>query len=162
MNFMSLNKKIVCAFAMAVAFSACSKKTKDAGDSADNSATSALDANAPGTPIPELGTILFAYDSFALSSQAKSQLNTNAQWLKSNASRAVQVEGHCDERGTEEYNLALGDRRSSSVKEYLISQGVAASQLSSISYGEERPADPGHDESAWSRNRRASFVSAGN
>jgi peptidoglycan-associated lipoprotein len=68
------------------------------------------------------------------------------------------IEGHCDERGSEKYNLALGDRRANSTKEFLVGQGIAATRIETVSYGEERPFDPGHDEGAWAKNRRAHFV----
>ncbi len=112
-----------------------------------------------GSPIPELNAVLFAYDSFALSAQAKTDLNQHADWMKANPARSIQIEGHTDERGTTEYNLALGERRSGAVRDYLVGKGIPASQLSTISYGEERPAAQGSDESAWAKNRRAEFVS---
>jgi peptidoglycan-associated lipoprotein len=76
----------------------------------------------------------------------------------SNAQKVIAIEGHCDERGTEEYNIALGERRANSAKRYLINLGVKSGQLSTISYGEERPADPGQNEGAWAKNRRGAFV----
>ena len=85
----------------------------------------------------------------------RSILDTNARFMENNPSLLVQIEGHCDERGTVEYNIALGHRRSQAVKDYLVSLGVDASRIDTVSYGEERPADSGHDESAWSKNRRA-------
>ena len=78
--------------------------------------------------------------------------------MKANPSARVQIEGHCDERGTIECNMALGDKRANASRNYLAKLGVAKSRMDIISYGEERPADPGHDEGAWSRNRRAQFV----
>lgn len=135
----------------------CSKK--DVVEEGDGSASADLNAGGAGQPIPELGTVYFEYDSFNLTSQARGALNANADWLKANSGRNVQIEGHCDERGTEEYNLALGDRRAAAVRDYLIGRGVPASQLSTISYGEQRPAVMGSDESAWSQNRRGVFVS---
>jgi peptidoglycan-associated lipoprotein len=105
-----------------------------------------------------LGTIFFAYDSSELSDTALRTLRGNAEQLKANAQIDVVVEGHCDERGTIEYNLALGERRASSVRDYLTSLGVARNRIRVITYGEERPVDPGHTEAAWSKNRRAQFV----
>ena len=102
--------------------------------------------------------VYFAYDSFTLSEEAKSVLNQKATWLSKHADVSTQIEGHCDERGTTAYNLALGERRANTVKEYLVALGVNARRLSTISYGEESPADPGHTEAAWARNRRAHFV----
>jgi len=100
----------------------------------------------------------FAYDSFTLSEEAKSILAQKATWLTENPQAPVKIEGHCDERGTTAYNLALGERRANVVKEYLVALGIRPSQLSTISYGEEFPLDPGHHEEAWARNRRAHFV----
>ena len=100
----------------------------------------------------------FAFDSFTLSEEARTILEQKASWLTSNAHMATQIEGHCDERGTTAYNLALGERRANAVKQYLMALGVQASRLSTISYGEEAPLDPGHNEQAWARNRRAHFV----
>ncbi|MGE0085508.1 MAG: peptidoglycan-associated lipoprotein Pal [Desulfococcaceae bacterium] len=102
--------------------------------------------------------IYFAFDQSALSSEAQSILQQKAQWLQSRPDMSFTIEGHCDERGTTEYNLALGDRRAESAKAFLVNLGISASRITTVSYGEERPADPGHDESAWSRNRRAHFV----
>jgi peptidoglycan-associated lipoprotein len=103
----------------------------------------------------------FAFDSFLLDDEAKTVLEKKASWLKSNPSAAVKIEGHCDERGTTAYNLALGERRANAAKQYLTALGVPASRLSTISYGEESPLDPGHNESAWARNRRAHFAVTG-
>lgn len=100
----------------------------------------------------------FAFDSFFLDTEAERILEQKAAWLQDNAGVSVQVEGHCDERGTSAYNLALGERRANAVQQYLTVLGVDPGRLSTISYGEEQPLDPGHDEAAWSRNRRAHFV----
>ena len=102
-----------------------------------------------------LKDIYFAFDSYKLDATAKATMVSNAEWLKANESTSVQVEGHCDERGTNEYNMALGERRANAVIDYLVRQVVARSQVEGVSYGEERPASMGHDESAWSLNRRA-------
>ena len=101
--------------------------------------------------------IYFAFDSAALSAMAQDTLKRKAAWLRDNAGVAVTIEGHCDERGTNEYNLALGERRADSARAYLVDLGISASRLSTISYGEERPLDPGHDEEAWAKNRRGQF-----
>ena len=103
-------------------------------------------------------TIYFAYDSSELTDAARSTLKANADVLKQHAQINVAIEGHCDERGTIEYNLALGERRAASVRDYLTSLGLARNRMRVITYGEERPVDPGHSESAWSKNRRAAFV----
>ena len=104
-----------------------------------------------------LSTVYFAFDSSELSSSAVATLRTNAEWLEAHATFSVVVSGHCDERGTIEYNLALGERRASSVRDYLTSLGVQRNRVRIVTYGEERPASPGHSEAAWSQNRRAEF-----
>jgi len=105
-----------------------------------------------------LGTVYFAYDSYDLSPTSLATLRENAETLKAYASYGVALEGHCDERGTIDYNLALGEKRASSVRDYLVSLGVQRSRVRIITYGEERPVDPGHTEAAWSKNRRAEFL----
>jgi peptidoglycan-associated lipoprotein len=102
--------------------------------------------------------IYFEFDSDVLTAEAQAILMRKAEYLQKNPGRRVTVEGHCDERGTTEYNLALGDRRALSVKKYLENLGVAASRMTPVSFGEERPLDPGHDEAAWAQNRRAQFI----
>ncbi len=109
-------------------------------------------------PSTVLSPVYFDFDRFNLSDETRSTLGNNAEWIKSHPGTSVQVEGHCDERGTEEYNLALGEKRATAAKAYLVSLGVDESQVYTISYGEERPEDAGHDESAWSKNRRAAFM----
>jgi peptidoglycan-associated lipoprotein len=102
--------------------------------------------------------VFFAYDSSAVSSSAADILDTQAAWLKKNKNVNIVVQGHCDERGTREYNLALGERRANAVKKYLVSQGVAADRITVISYGKERPAVLGNNETAWAQNRRGVTV----
>jgi peptidoglycan-associated lipoprotein len=111
-----------------------------------------------GEASTDLKTVQFAFDSYALDGTARGVLKTNAKWLKDNGAATVQIEGHCDERGTTEYNLALGERRANAARTYLQKLGIDKSRISVISYGKERPVDPGHDESAWARNRRDAFV----
>jgi peptidoglycan-associated lipoprotein len=105
-----------------------------------------------------LGDVFFEFDSADLSSDAEQQLKDNADWLKGNSPKSVMIEGHCDERGTSEYNLALGDRRAKSAKEFLTRLGIGASRLETISYGEERPFALDHNDEAWAKNRRDHFV----
>jgi peptidoglycan-associated lipoprotein len=105
-----------------------------------------------------LKDIYFAFDQFDLSDEARRILTENAKILLAHPNLVVQVEGHCDERGSSEYNLALGEKRAVSAKLYLIRLGVKGNRLSTISYGEEMPADPGHTEAAWAKNRRCHFV----
>lgn len=104
--------------------------------------------------------IFFATDSSVVDSEGQAALDKQAVWLKGNTSVNVTVEGHADERGTREFNIALGERRATAAKNYLVGQGVPASRISTISYGKERPAVTGNDESAWSQNRRAVTVVA--
>ncbi len=108
--------------------------------------------------VSSLQTVHFAYDSAELDDEARAVLDQNARWLLANPQVEIQIEGHCDERGTVEYNLMLGERRARSVKAYLVSRGVPASMLHTISYGEERPVDPRRTEAAFSLNRRAQFL----
>lgn len=103
-------------------------------------------------------TVYFAFDDYTLNMDAQQRLQGMADHLKNSQNAVVQIEGHCDERGSIEYNLALGERRAQSVKNYLVQLGVDAARLSTISYGEEKPATDGHDETAWSKNRRAEFT----
>lgn len=102
--------------------------------------------------------IYFEFDSAALTPSAVAVLKEKAAWLQDRPEVDVLIEGHCDERGTNEYNLALGERRAQSAKAFLVNMGIASSRLTTVSYGEERPLDPGHDEAAWAKNRRAQFV----
>jgi peptidoglycan-associated lipoprotein len=102
--------------------------------------------------------VLFAYNSFTLTEEAKELLAQKAQWMVQHPEVTVQLEGHCDERGTVAYNLALGERRANAVRQYMTALGVSAARITTISYGEEFPLDPGHDEGAWARNRRAHFA----
>lgn len=163
--------RIISTLALALVVGACSskKKTEDGSETVSPGAG----ANTPvveNTPmnfdvggsdsgrINGLSSINFDYDRAALSADAKEKLKANAEWLKSNANTTVQIEGHCDSRGTIEYNLALGERRAQSVRSYLIGLGVPGSRLNIISYGEERPLARGDSESDWAKNRRANFV----
>lgn len=100
-------------------------------------------------------TVHFALDQYDIDPQARAILDSQAQWLTANPNTRITIEGHCDERGTREYNLALGDRRANAAKNYLAARGVAASRITTISYGKERPIALGSDESSWAQNRRA-------
>jgi peptidoglycan-associated lipoprotein len=105
-----------------------------------------------------LKDIHFEFDRYDLTGEARQTLTENAKIVSNHPSLKIQIEGHCDERGSNEYNLALGERRATSAKLYLIKLGVPENRLSTISYGEERPLDPGHNEEAWAKNRRCHFV----
>lgn len=102
--------------------------------------------------------VYFEFDKATLTPDARESLIQNGEWLRTNQDVKIVIEGHCDERGTNEYNLALGDRRAETVKIFLTDLGVHASRLTTISYGEEQPANPNHTESAWAQNRRAHFL----
>ena len=103
----------------------------------------------------------FGFDESTLSSEAQAALSASADWMKKNGQYNLLVEGHCDERGTEQYNLALGDKRANIAKEYLVTLGVEGGRIRTVSYGEERPFDGGHDEGSWAKNRRAHLVLVG-
>jgi peptidoglycan-associated lipoprotein len=102
--------------------------------------------------------IYFAFDSAVLSDQAQEILNSNADYMRTNPGVRVTVEGHCDERGTNAYNIALGERRAESVKNFFVDLGISAKRLNTTSYGEERPIAMGQNEASWAKNRRAQFV----
>lgn len=120
----------------------------------------AFPANQEQDRLRDMHTVFFYFDKSELTPEAKAVLNTDAAWMKANPTVRVRVEGHCDERGTNEYNLALGSRRALQVRDYLVSQGVPAAMLEPISYGEEMPLKLGHDEAAWRMNRRVQFSPA--
>jgi peptidoglycan-associated lipoprotein len=105
-----------------------------------------------------LKDIHFGFDRYDLTPKAREILSQNAELLLKHSPVEIQIEGHCDERGTIEYNLALGERRSNSAKQYLMSLGVSRDRIGTISYGEEMPVDPRHNEEAWAKNRRAHFI----
>jgi peptidoglycan-associated lipoprotein len=111
-----------------------------------------INKNSPFQPV------FFALDSSDVDSLAQQALNANAEILKKYSTWVITIEGHADERGTAEYNLALGERRALSARTYLVSLGISADRLRTVSYGKEFPFDPGHDEAAWEKNRRAQFV----
>ena len=102
--------------------------------------------------------VYFAFDSSTLDDTAQMVLRAKADYMKKYPDVSVTIEGHCDERGTNAYNLALGDRRAESTKAFLVDLGIDGGRMGTVSYGEERPVDPGHDEEAWAKNRRAHFV----
>ena len=105
-----------------------------------------------------LQVVPFAYDQHLLSEEARDIIAANAALLKGAGKVKFQLAGHCDERGSDQYNIALGERRAEAVKAYLLELGIAAGQMETVSFGEERPLDAGHDESAWLKNRRVEFI----
>ena len=145
------------------------KKADDAKKSAEAKAAAAASdmkskekaAAVPAKDLYELADINFDYDKFSLRDEARGILNKHADWLNRNNDVLLAVEGHCDERGTAEYNLALGERRANAAAKFLIDNGVDAKRIKTISYGEELPLDPGHNEEAWAKNRRAHLVASG-
>lgn len=129
--------------------------------SADSVESTPMSFDAAGSDsgkIPGLETVHFEYDKSSISAENKRILQGNSDWIKKNTNYKVQIEGHCDSRGTIEYNLALGERRANAVKAYLVSLGVPAARLSVISYGKEKPIEAGETESAHVKNRRANFL----
>ena len=127
-------------------------KTEKSGGSLDDLQKGGTAASGP------LKDVFFAYDRFDLSPDARSILKANSDWLKANPAAQVQIEGHCDERGTVEYNLALGSKRAQASKDYLETLGIPANRLSMISYGEEIPVCRENGDSCWEKNRRARFI----
>ncbi len=105
-----------------------------------------------------LNSIYFDFNKYGLSETSRSSLVKNADLLRKDSSEKIRIEGNCDERGSDEYNLALGEKRAKAAMEYLVTMGIPADRLSVISYGKEKPADPGHNEAAWAKNRRDDFV----
>ncbi len=105
-----------------------------------------------------LAAVYFDFDKFSVRNDMVSRLQDDAKWLKDNAKAKIRIEGNCDERGSNEYNLALGERRANSAKEYLTNLGIAPDRLETLSYGEEKPLALGHNEEAWGENRRTHFV----
>lgn len=142
---------------LALALSGCSAKKKGTSSSAGGE-TGYDDKRTGGIGLGLLERIYFDFDRAELTSDAKDTLKANAEVIKDNPKMRVLVEGHCDERGTNEYNVALGERRARTVVDYLVANGVGRSKLEMKSWGEERPIDSGRDEAAYSRNRRGEFV----
>ncbi|WP_397543579.1 peptidoglycan-associated lipoprotein Pal [Roseovarius salis] len=159
----NLSKLIIMTAALSLA--ACSNSARFGNDAGAASSASAA-AGDPSSPVyfqEAVGDrVLFEVDQSTLTSSARATLDQQAEWLMTNSDYNAVIEGHADERGTREYNLALGARRANSVQEYLVSQGVAASRLEIVSYGKERPIEICSEESCYSRNRRAvTVISAG-
>lgn len=122
---------------------------------ADVRPETSAEAKVPGMALKD---IYFDFDQSGIREDSKKLLNENIEWLRKNPAGKVTIEGHCDERGSSEYNLALGERRARATRDYLMAAGVGANRISTISFGKERPFVLGHDDSAWKWNRRAHFV----
>jgi peptidoglycan-associated lipoprotein len=158
------SKPILIAAALALA--ACGNTARYGGDGATANGAASASASDPASPVyfeEAVGDrVVFEVDQSTLTSQARATLDAQAEWLMRNSDYDAVIEGHADERGTREYNLALGARRANSVQEYLVSRGVANSRLEVVSYGKERPIALCSDESCYARNRRAvTVISAG-
>lgn len=153
--------------AISIALAGCSSKGSGAGDEglseSDLAGQEGRYGNG-GIPSAEgeglFKDIRFDYDTFKINDQGRQNIEYNAEVVRKNSGIRVTLEGHCDERGTAEYNLALGDKRAKAVKSVLVSYGIPGSQLETISYGKEIPLDPGHSESAYAKNRRVHFAAS--
>ncbi len=143
---------------LVLTMAACSKTSKSGSGMAEDSGLGEGNIPVASEGSSDLPDIHFEFDSAALSSRAQSLLSSNGKWLMNNTGKKIVLEGHCDERGTREYNMALGERRARAAYDYLRSLGVASQQLSTISYGEELPLDTASTETAWSKNRRVHFA----
>jgi len=128
---------------------------QSAQDAANSAATAAIKEYAKSD------RVFFDYDKSDVKADAAATVGLWAAWLKTNPATIVTVEGHCDERGTREYNLGLGERRASAVKDALVAAGVSANRVNTVSYGKEKPANAGHDDSAWAENRRGVILVTG-
>jgi len=167
-------RQIISFLAIAVlvtGLTACDPKNKDAGNVTTggemNTTTQQTMTTDPNGPTPgsqqdlvvNVGDrIFFGYDQYDLTSEARATIERQSQWMKQYPSVSIMVEGHADERGTREYNIALGEKRASAVRNYLIANGVEPSRLQTISYGKERPAVMGAEETSWAQNRRGVLV----
>ena len=172
-------KHVISLLAVMVLVVGCSSKPKDtasmnasgdlsASDHAPITGMEGVDSTAAtGGPVPgsqqdlvvNVGDrVFFDYDKYDLKGEARTTVEHQAQWLKTYPNLKITVEGHCDERGTREYNLALGEKRAMSVRNYLIAMGVDASRIQTVSYGKERPAVLGADDASWAQNRRGVTV----
>jgi len=179
MKHMKMGMVLVLLAIVAVMFSACATcKTKKANNVEEEKISQPAAMTEPAKIAPDtsgvdettistasvltvgdkLDPIYFDFDSYNLKDLSRDQLAKNAQWIKNNPGAVVRIEGNCDERGSNEYNLALGERRAASAKKYLVYQGISPNQLETISYGEEKPVCGGHYEGCWWKNRRDDFV----
>ncbi len=168
---------LVTTFAAALLLAACSTPSEEGGSTAGGGSSGTGATTQQATPAPEAETIpgpgagtqeeltvevgdrvFFDFDKYNIRADQRGTVEALAAWLDTNPSVTLSIEGHCDERGTREYNLALGERRANSVRDYLVALGINPGRLSTVSYGEERPAVLGSNDSAWAQNRRGVFV----
>lgn len=165
-----MRMKIAALMIAALALAACETPLGDKGAATGTGSGSGAEVasrSLSGGPVPgsqadlavSVGDrVFFAFDKYDLSADARGTLEQQAEWLERNSSVTVSIEGHTDERGTREYNLALGERRANSMRDYLVALGVNANRVKTISYGKERPVDPASGGEAWSKNRRGVVV----
>ncbi len=170
---LNLGLKFVSMIAALTLVAACETAPQDSGDSSGGGASTSASTSGSGSSATSGGTatsvqpgsqedlvlnvgdrVFFGFDQYNMTAEARSTAQRQAAWLKANPTVTVTIEGHADERGTREYNLALGERRATAVKNYLVTLGVSSSRVATISYGKERPVALGHNEEAWSQNRR--------
>ncbi len=155
-------QRLLTIFSVAFLFSACETAPKNAGGGSGSSASGSSSSASQMTTQDKLAqvgnTVFFGFDSAELSSEAKTTLDNQSSFLNLNPTLVVVVEGHADERGTREYNLALGDRRAVAVRDYLLAKGLNAARVRTVSYGKERPSVSGSAENSWAQNRRAATV----
>ena len=170
-------QRILALFAVAFLFAACETASNVSGDSASGSSAGSATGSATGSAasssssttaatqmsdaekLAQVGnTVYFGFDSSELDGEAQATLDRQAAFLNVNPTMVVIIEGHADERGTREYNLALGDRRAVSVRDYLLAKGLNAARIRTVSYGKERPSVVGSNEDSWAKNRRAATV----
>ena len=166
-TFKKLNRFLILSFA-ALILAACTTTPQETASTTTTNASSSkvevVDGVYVGTDTVEMlavdvpDRVFFAYDSYSLTSAAQATLAKQAKWLKANGSVTIAIEGHADERGTREYNLALGDRRANAAKDYLMTQGISASRITTISFGKERPVNSASNNKAWAQNRRSVTV----
>lgn len=177
----SLFLVLLLALALAIVPAGCKKKapaSEPSGDMPETTAASTDDREAldsgdiigmgtdslsdddlgTGRDEPDLKDVHFAFDRYDLTITAQTLLRENAEWLRANPGVQIVIEGHCDERGSNEYNLALGERRAEAIKNYLVSLGISDARMRTISYGEEMPLDPASNEAAWAKNRRGHLL----
>ena len=157
-------RRIFVTIAALFLLTACETQTSGIGGARGAGGSSGISASGAGSVsgmssqqelVAKIGDrIFFNLNRYEIRGDAQKVLQAQASWLKQRSSLNITIEGHCDERGTREYNLALGDRRANAVKDYLVALGVSANRITTISYGEERPVALGHNESAWAQNRR--------
>lgn len=155
--------KALSLVAVVLLVAACSNKPKEEAATTTNTTAAAPPPSAPATSIQQQlqqvgDRVYFAFDKSDITSEAQATLSKQADLLKANPQVRVTIEGNCDERGTREYNLALGERRANAAKQALIALGVSGDRVNTISYGKERPINPGHNDAAWAENRNGHTV----